>query len=127
MVKIDITKLTLLPVPAGHRIRYNYVFQDKKGRQVYKDADGKWRCEGLKFYGTRILKGCIATLSREDGTFVELAESNCNPKDAPCRKFGRHIAHNRVVKKFQKAQLIQAQVQNAVNALADHIGLNDAA
>jgi hypothetical protein len=104
--KINLAKLTLMPVPEGHKIRYIYGWRSPIGVLIFKDIDDRWRRHdgGGLYFGRRILHSCLATLSKADGTFVCAAESFCSKKDAPIKKLGRHIAHNRCIKKFHKSQ-----------------------
>lgn len=130
MVKIDVKKLDLLPVPAGHKIKYNYIYKDKKGRVLYKDPDGRWRVSGLNMlhFGLRKLSGCRAWLENGQGEVVQQATSVCNPKDTPVKKLGRVIAHNRCIKSFNKAlPLLTVQNANQPASLEHTISANHAA
>lgn len=107
--KIDTSKLVLLPVPEGHKIRYHHIYTDAKGRLVQHDDTGPYVLddrgdqwdpkEPLKLVGTE------ARLVRtEDQTLVAQGKAAVNPKDVPIKKLGRAIAHNRCIKAFRKKQ-----------------------
>lgn len=79
--KIDLSKLTLRPVPAGHTMRYLHHYKTPK-------------------HGPMKLLGTTAWLENAEGEMVGRAESWVRKGDTPIKKLGRIIAHNRCVKAF---------------------------
>lgn len=106
--KIDTSKLSLLPVPEGHKIRYRHIYTDAKDRLVQHDATGPYVLGdyGDQWDPMQPLK-LVATEARliriEDDAVVAQGQSAVNPKDTPIKKLGRAIAHNRCIKAFNKA------------------------
>lgn len=106
-VKVDLSKLTLSPVPDGLKMRIHHVYQKGPDRQI-RTMSGAVSVEE----GPSRLVRTLASLVAEDGTEVAKAESIVNPKDNPIKKLGRVIAHNRCIKAYgkEKAKIIAAEV-----------------
>jgi len=92
MNKIDTKKLKLLPVPEGCKIRIRHITDP----------------ETLKLNRKRDLPPpkyvTVAWLYDGDSVMISKGSSFCSANDAPNRKLGRIIAHNRCIKAFHKAQ-----------------------
>lgn len=84
MTRKEASKLVLLPVPAGHKIKYQHHYTDPEGVPPKLYATSAW-------------------LENEAGERVAVAHSTVNPKDTPIKKLGRAIAHNRCIKEFEKS------------------------
>jgi hypothetical protein len=87
-MKVDTSKLKLLPVPEGLRIKYHHIYDDA-GTGLFPP----------KLIGTR------AWLETTDHIALQNSEAYAwvNPKDTPIKKLGRTIAHNRCIKEYLKA------------------------
>lgn len=102
-VKIDTSKLELLPVPEGLSVRYKHMYKEiwpKPNTPEY----ARMLNVGLdKFKPTKHLIATTATLvDKENGEFVSTAMSTVARNDVPNKKLGRTIAHNRAVKQWEK-------------------------
>lgn len=93
-IKIDTSKLTLLPVPRGLVMKYQHYYVPGPGAEI-EIVDGVRRIIGVKR-----LDSTVAWLEDELGNNVCEADALVNPKDTPIKKLGRAIAHNRCIKKW---------------------------
>lgn len=114
MTKVDVKKLELMPVPPGHKIKYQHYYMASDGKRPLVRIDGKWytlTCdpehEAVEYNGVAKLFATDAWLEDAQGYAVARGESVCNPKDTPIKKLGRSIAHNRCIKDFHKAKAQQ--------------------
>ena len=108
--KIDTSKLSLLPVPEGHKIRSHHIYTDAEGRLIKHDSLGPYvdvSVNGTVTDSPTEPRKLVATEARliriEDDAVVAQGQSAVNPKDTPIKKLGRAIAHNRCIKAFNKA------------------------
>jgi hypothetical protein len=86
--KIDTSKLEVLPVPDGFKMKYRHHYREVKGAGDVT---------------TKILKATDAWLeNNENGEIVATETAHVNKKDTPNKKLGRIIAHNRCIKAWQK-------------------------
>jgi hypothetical protein len=83
--KIDTSKLTLLPVPEGLKMRYKHHYK-----------------AGPDPLGPVKLIATDAWLEGFNGMPILLRTATCSKKDVANKKLGRHIAHNRCIKAYHK-------------------------
>lgn len=92
--KIDVSKLEIMPVPSGHKIKYLHHYRPGLRRIEYR-MGGEVSIPGpLKLIGT------TAWLENAAGERVCGASSWVRKGDTPIKKLGRIIAHNRCIKAF---------------------------
>jgi hypothetical protein len=96
-VKIDTSKLTLLPVPEGLFMRYKHFY--KPNTRIMEDVEGN---EVEVIIGPKQLDMTVARLEDSEGDTVCEGDSLVNPNDVPIKKLGRVIAHNRCVKLYHR-------------------------
>jgi hypothetical protein len=88
-MKIDTSKLKLLPVPEGLTMKYRHFYKMPNGPE-----------------GPKRLDMTTAWLEDAQGKTVFEQDAMVNPKDVPIKKLGRAIAHNRCIKAFHKSKQV---------------------
>ncbi len=86
-------KVTLLPVPDGHKVKIIHV-HDKNGLREMALSNPKKPPRYVTY----------AMLLDNEGMMVDIAIAACSPRDTPSRKLGRAIAHNRLLTYYYDSQ-----------------------
>lgn len=85
MAKVDVSKLTVQPVPAGFTMKYQHFYKREGDKPPVLEATEAWLCG-------------------PQGDMVASGTATVNPKDVAIKKLGRIIAHNRCIKTWKQQQ-----------------------
>lgn len=109
--KIDISKLHLLPVPPGLKIKYQHHYiREVLDRAVYMNDEPR--------LGPPVLIGTEAWLENAEGERLAEGTAEVHFPDVPIKKLGKAIAHNRCIKAYLKNAPIAATTGTAAPAIA---------
>lgn len=92
-------RFALVPVPEGYKVRIRHTF-DPVELRTCAARDG---AEPPRY----MTEASVVNLATGITEWVEKAY--CSPRDVPCRKTGRAIAHNRAVKHFSRYGALHRQ------------------